>query len=318
MSTVIKQLFTERFRPKELSTLILPDRIRDEVSKGLIQHLLLSGHPGTGKTSLAFIISKDHPTLLINARQEANVDLVRNKLYNFCSVMSLDGGKENLKCVVIEEFDAATPAFFDAIKVPMEKYVNTVRYIATTNYINKIPEGILSRYNCISFDPINKEEETYIFNEYKKRMALILKAAKITYTDEIFEKFIKNYFPDMRSLLNRVQSLYIQGITKLDEKNFNINFDYEDLYKLCLSKPDKPYENYKFITNEYSNRVDDALNTLGNDFIDYIKQNAPNKIDKIPLIIIAVAEHQAQRINVIDPLITLLSCCLKLQIILNS
>jgi len=36
------------------------------------------------------------------------------------------------------------------------------------------------------------------------------------------------------------------------------------------------------------------------------------------MIIIAVAEHQAQRINVIDPLITLLSAVFKIQIIINN
>lgn len=311
-------LFTEKFRPQELSSLIIPKRIRDELSRGLIQNLLLYGSPGNGKTSTLLILSKNHPTLFINARSEANIEIVRNKISNFCSVISLEDGKEKLKCVVLEELDGATPAFFDAIKVPIEKYAHLVRFIAATNYIQKIPEGVISRFNPISFDAISKKEEEFLFGEYKKRITLILNATKITYTDEILDKFIKNYFPDMRSLLNRIQSFYLQKITTLDEKNFNINFDFEDLYKLCLNKPDKPYENYKFIVSEYGSRIDDTLNALGTDLIEYIQTNVPNKIDKIPLIIIAVAEHQAQRTFVIDSLVTLLSCIYKLQIIINS
>jgi len=317
MSSTIQELFTEKFRPKDFASLIAPDRIKKELSKGLIQNTLLYGSPGTGKTSTMWIVAKDHPTLYINGK-DAKVELVENQLARFCSTISLDGGKEKLKCVLIDEVDGATAAFFDAIKVPIEKYSNMARFIVATNYVQKIPEGVFSRFSRISFDPINNEEEEYLLNEYKKRVALILKAAKISYTPEILHKFVKNEFPDMRQLMIKIQSLYLQEVHELNEKNYNINFDYEDLYKLCFNKPDKAYENYKFIVSEYASRIDDALNALGQDLIEYIKTNVPSKVDKIPMIIISVAEHQAQRTFVIDPLITLLSCVYKIQIIINS
>jgi DNA polymerase III delta prime subunit len=317
MSNTLQELFTEKFRPKDFAGLIAVPRIKREFANGLIQHTLLYGSPGTGKTSTMFILSKDHPTLYLNGR-DANVEVVKNQLGRFCTTISLDAGKEKLKYVVIDEIDGASAAFFDAIKVPMEKYAHLARFIASTNYITKVPEGVLSRFTCISFDALNNEEEVYLINEYKKRVAAILNAAKITFTVELLDKFVRNDFPDLRRLMNKIQSLYNQGIHELTDKNYNINYDYEDLYKLCLNKPDKPYENYKFIVGEYSSRVDDALNALGLDFIEYIKTNATNKIDKIPVIIIAVAEHQAQRTMVIDPLITLLSCVYKIQIIINS
>jgi DNA polymerase III delta prime subunit len=314
----VKLLFTEKFRPKDLDSLIIPSRIKNELSKGLTQNLLLFGNPGSGKTTSLFILSKNHTTLFINARAEANVDLVRNRVSNFCSTISLEDGKEKLKCVIIDELDGASSGFMDAIKVPIEKYANMARFICATNYIQKIPEGVLSRFNCISYDPINTEEETYLVEEYKKRISLILTAAKIQYTEEILDKFVRNDFPDMRAMLNKLQSFYLQGIKELNAKNFNINFDFVDLFNLCLKKNDKPYENYKFIISQYSSKIDDALNSLGGDFVEHIKINASTKLDKIPLVLIAVAEHQAQRTMVIDSLITLLSCVCKLQIIMNS
>ena len=51
--------------------------------------------------------------------------------------------------------------------------------------------------------------------------------------------------------------------------------------------------------------------------IEYLKNYVPAKLDKVPVIIIAVAEHQAQRTLVIDPLVTLLSCIFKIQTILK-
>ena len=318
MSTTITELFTEKFRPKDLSSLIAPERIKRELSRGLIQNLLLYGSAGTGKTSTLFILSKGYTTLYINASSERGIDTLRDKIGKFCATISLEGGKEKLKCIILDEIDGATPEFFNAFKAAMERYSNVARFIASCNYIQKVPDAIQSRFNCISYDSINSEEENYIIEEYKKRTALILNAVKISYTPEILDKFVRNDFPDMRSLLNKLQSFYLQGLKELNAKNFNINFDFEELYKVCLNKPDKPYENYKFIVSEYSSRIDDALNALGEDLIEYIKSNVPNKTDKIPLIIIAVAEHQAQRTLVIDPLITLLSAVYKIQIILNS
>jgi DNA polymerase III delta prime subunit len=246
--------------------------------------------------------------------------MLRDKIGKFCATISLDpeGGKEKLKCVILDEIDGATPEFFNAFKASMERYSNVARFISSCNYIQKVPDAIQSRFNCISYDAINSEEEEFMITEYKKRVALILSAVKIGYTEEILDKFVRNDFPDMRALLNKLQSFYLQGIKELNAKNFNINFDFEDLYKLCLNKPDKPYENYKFIISEYASRIDDTLAALGVDLIEYIKSNVPAKIDKIPMIIIVVAEHQAQRTMVIDPLITLLSCVYKIQIIINS
>lgn len=318
MSNTIQELFTEKFRPKELSSLIAPERIKRELSRGLVQNLLLYGSAGTGKTSTLFILSKPYTTLYINASSERGIDTLRDKIGKFCATISLEGGKEKLKCIILDEVDGATPEFFNAFKASMERYSNVARFIASCNYIQKVPEAIQSRFNCISFDATNNDEEEFLINEYKKRVMLILNAAKITYTPEILDKFVRNDFPDMRSLMNKLQSFHLQGITELNAKNFNINFDFEDLYKLCFNKPEKAYENYKFIISEYASRIDDALNALGQDLIEYIKSNVPSKIDKIPMIIIAVAEHQAQRTFVIDPLITLLSCVYKIQIILNS
>lgn len=318
MNNTINQLFTEKFRPKELASLIVPERIKRELGRGLVQNLLLYGTQGTGKTSTLFILSKPYTTLYINASSERGIDTLRDKIGKFCATISLEAGKEKLKCVILDEVDGATPEFFNAFKAAMERYSNVARFIASCNYIQKVPDAIQSRFNCISYDAINTEEENYLVEEYKKRMALILNAAKISYTPEILDKFVRNDFPDMRSLLNKLQSFHLQGITELNAKNFNINFDFEDLYKLCLNTTDKPYENYKLIVSEYSSRIDEAVASIGIDFIEYIKHNSPDKLDKIPLIIIAAAEHQHQLSFVIDKLITLLSLIYKVQLIING
>lgn len=49
MASPLQELFTERFRPKDLGQLIAPERIKNELNKGLIQNILLYGSAGTGK-----------------------------------------------------------------------------------------------------------------------------------------------------------------------------------------------------------------------------------------------------------------------------
>ena len=86
--TIVKQLFTEKFRPKNLEQLIAPPGIKEELNKGLIQNLLLYGYAGTGKTSTLFILAEDHPSLYINASSERGIDTIREKISKFCSTIS--------------------------------------------------------------------------------------------------------------------------------------------------------------------------------------------------------------------------------------
>jgi len=310
----VNELFTEKFRPKNLNQLIVVPRIKEELSKGLVHNLLLVSTPGTGKTSALFILSKGHPTLYMNTSEERGIDTIRNRIIEFCSSVSLDQGKEKLKCVILDEIDGATAEYFSALRGVIERYANTTRFITSCNYIQKIPDAIQSRFHKISFDPINSEEEEYLIKEYKERVKLILNAIKISYTDDILSKFVLNDFPDLRAIINKLQSLYLRGAKQLD---LILDFDFEELFKLCLAKPD-PVNNYKFISEQYSNKIDESLVSLGRDFIKYLKEKAPNKVDKIPLIIITMAEYQYQKQFVIDPIITLLAACMKIQQILNE
>jgi len=103
IQSVVNTLFTEKFRPKKLEHLILPERVRSQLSQGLVQNILFYGSPGTGKTSAMFIISSTHPSIYINASSERGIDVIREKIRNFCSSISLDEGKETLKCVILDE-----------------------------------------------------------------------------------------------------------------------------------------------------------------------------------------------------------------------
>ena len=60
------------------------------------------------------------------------------------------------------------------------------------------------------------------------------------------------------------------------------------------------------------------LQSLGEDFIEYIQQEKAQSAKHIPEIVVEVAKHQAQRLHVIDPVITMLSLVYKIQEIIRK
>lgn len=314
----MNELFTEKFRPSELDGLILPDRIKKEVENGLQQNVLLFSSAGRGKTTLARILAKDFDTLYINVSDDSGIDTIRETIANFCSTLSVMGNGEQMKCVILDEMDGASQNFYKALRATMEKYAPVARFIGTCNYITKIPEPIQSRFQCINFEFANKEEEKQVKVGYIKRVLTIFKHYGITCSQDAAIEFVNRNFPDMRSILNKIQSFVIKGIKEIKIEDLKeLNYTYNDVFDLVMKEP-SPEANYKMIVGNYSTKVDDVLASFGTDFPDYLKEHNEKLMQKLPQVIITVAEHQAQRTQVIDPVITLLSCCFKIQQILHS
>ena len=316
---MIHALFTEKYRPKNLQDLILPERVMSKFKDGLSQNMLLAGSPGTGKTSTAKAIVQqfDLPYLYINASTDTSVDVIRTRITDFCSTMSILDDRDKFKVVILDEVDGVSDQFFKALRATMETFASNSRFIATCNYINKLPDPILSRFEVINFD-FDKEEESELTKKYIRRVYDICGKEGMTIEKPALVEFVKRNFPDLRSTLNKLQGFKTQGTTSInvdDVKKFNSV--YKDVFELIFNETD-PVKNYQYLVGEYSNRVDDVLQTLGDEFIQYIQSEKQSATRFIPQIAVTVAEHQAQRNLVIDQVITLLSCVYKLQEIVRQ
>ena len=313
------QLFTEKFRPKSLEQMILPDRIRKSIGTGeLHQNYLFYGSPGLGKTSLAKVLANNYPYLYINVSDESSVDVIREKITNWCSTISLLDGAERFKVVVLDEMDGASDQFYKALRATIEKFADTARFIGTCNYINKVPDPVQSRFTCISFDFLSKEEEKEVMVEFIKRSWAIFKAAGIEIEKDAIVEFVKRNFPDMRSIVNKIQTFYVQGVKKINPEDVKkLNYSFRDIFEMACKSGDAQ-ENYKFLMTNYGSKVDDVLHSLGNELPEYIRDNHPTKVSKIPQILIKVAYYQAQRVHVIDPCISMVAAVFEVQMILNS
>lgn len=310
-------LFTEQLRPQKLEEAILLPRVRKELERGLHNHILFIGPAGCGKTTCSRILAKGHDTLTINASLERGIDTIRDRVVTFATNSSLVDGVEQLKVIVLEECDNMTSDAWSSLRATIEKYSKTVRFIGNCNYPEKIPDPILSRFDVVSFNPVDKSEEEYLFNEYVKRASAILSSCKIKADEESVKAFVKSEFPDLRTVIKKIQQLVMQGTTELTIESLKKTFDNSALFALMTSKPD-PWTNYKAICGEYANKAEEGVVAIGKDFPEYLRSFAPDKINKLPMVIITAAEHQEQLDHVIDKLITLLSLVYKIQIILNS
>jgi DNA polymerase III delta prime subunit len=312
-------LLTEKYRPATLEDLIIPDRIRTKLNDGVYQHMLFYGSPGTGKTSAAKAMCKQFGLEFryINASDETSVDVIREKITKFCSTASLTSLEGKLKVVILDEIDGVSDQFNKALKATMDSFSKNTRFIATTNHINKIPEAVLSRFEQINFD-FSKEEENEQLKNYMKRVYEIVKKEGAEIEKPALLELVRRKFPDLRNTLTVLQGYLAEGKTVItidDVKKFHGVF--KDVYELIFTNID-PVKNYQYLVSEYGNRVDDVLAGLGGDFIEYIQMEQPTAVKFIPQLTIKVAEHQAQRTLVIDPVITMLSCVYSIQDIIHS
>jgi hypothetical protein len=165
--------------------------------------------------------------------------------------------------------------------------------------------------------PVNNDEENTMITGYCGFVANILNAIKIAYDQDTLYMFVRNSFPDMRTLLNSIQSMYTQGVTELDKNALIKSFDCSELLNIIINGND-PVENYKFIAANYASNPDDAMMSISKSVVDFIRMNYPQFAPKIPYIITTVAEYMAQITTAPDRLLVLLACVFKLQMIIKS
>jgi len=308
---------TEKLRPKSFKHLILPPRISAQLNGGkLEQNILFYGSQGLGKTSAAKVMAKSEgfDYIYINCSDETGVDVIRDKITSFCSSASVLNIGGQMKCVILDELDGVSDQFFKALRGTIEKFAANTRFIATCNYVNKIPEPIQSRFVTVNMDMMDGGEVEFVKLEWKNRFGTLFGKLNIQISDELLDDFIDANFPDMRKAIYKVETLSIAKVTNVTKEQLTSkDWEFESIFKLIFETKGDAYENYKSIVKDYQGSVNEVMAALGTDLPEWIEDNHPDKLPKLPIIIIEVAAHQAMRNQVIDPVVCLLSLVYKLQ-----
>ena len=310
----MKELLTEKYRPKTLDEIALPERVKNILKNGIQSNLLLYGTQGTGKTSTAKLMVKSfgHSYIYINCSKETGIDTIRDKISNFCMTSSLMSGGNGLKVVIMDEMDGMSAQAYQALRGCIEEFACNTRFVATCNFVTKVPEPIQSRFECISFD-FDSEETLEVKKQYAKRIKQICDNEGIGIDKEAISMLMRNNFPDMRSIVNKLQSMIIQNVGHITADNVSkTNSECTDIFDLIINSSD-PVANYKTVVSSYGTKVDEVLDSLGREFIEYITSSKPDLIKFIPHITIIAAKYQSQKNMCIDPVVCLLACVYEMQ-----
>jgi DNA polymerase III delta prime subunit len=206
----MKQLWVEQYRPNTVDGYVFRDenqrkQILTWIKDKSIPHLMLSGSPGIGKTTLAKLLLneigvEEFDILEINASRTNSVDDVRDKITNFVQMMPFGP----FKAVLLDEADYLSPNAQAALRGVMEEYSDTARFILTCNLPNKIMPALHSRCQQMHFASIDQ-------TEFTARVATILVTENIEFDLDTLDTYVKVTYPDLRKCINFVQQNTQEG-----------------------------------------------------------------------------------------------------------
>ncbi len=207
----MKELWVEKYRPTDLDGYVFTDQnqkaqIERWISDGMIPHLLFSGNAGVGKTTLAKILLEklgvqDSDIMFANGSKEGRKIEWVDKLIMFCQTMPFG----DFKVVLIDEADYLNlHSVQPALRNLMETYSNSVRFILTCNYPNKIIPALHSRCQTMH---IEKTDQT----EFTARVATILVEENVEFDLDTLDTYVKGTYPDLRKCINNVQLNTVNG-----------------------------------------------------------------------------------------------------------
>ena len=300
-------LWVEQYRPKTIDDCILPDSLKSLFSafikKGEISNMLFSGTAGIGKTTVAKALCEQMNCdwIMINGSEEGGIDVLRNKIKNFASTVSLSGGK---KVVILDEADYLNPQSTQpALRGFVEEFHKNCRFILTCNFKNRIIEPLHSRFSNIEFK-VNPKDKPKLASKLFERAVYILKEQNVSYEDKVLVELITKHFPDFRKLINELHRYSVSGSI---DAGILVNVSDENLKTLVTHLKGKAFSDMrKWVVNNLDN---DPVKIFRKIYDTLYTNLEPSTI---PHAVLIIADYQYKSAFVADQEINLVACLTEL------
>jgi DNA polymerase III delta prime subunit len=208
------EIWVEKYRPQKIEDCILPKTLKttfhEIVKSGNVPNMILAGSAGTGKTTLAKALCKELSCdyIFINGSEESGIDVLRNKIKQFASSISLSGGT---KVVIIDEAEyLGVHSTQPALRAFMEEFSNNCRFILTCNFKNRIIEPLHSRCTVVEFN-VNKKTLASLAGKFMQRLQYILQSEGVSADDAVLAQLICKHAPDWRRVIGECQRHALSG-----------------------------------------------------------------------------------------------------------
>ena len=261
--------------------------------------MLFTGTAGTGKTTVAKALCNELNLdyIIINGSEESGIDTLRNKIKQFASSVSLEGG---YKVVILDEADYLNPQSTQpALRGFIEEFSANCRFILTCNFKNRIIEPLHSRCSVVEF-AIPKGEKEAMAMHFMQRLQHILGIENVEYENEVLAELIMKYFPDFRRTINELQRYSVSG--KIDSGILvNVNdISVNDLMNHLKIK------DFRKMRQWVANNIDIEPAAMFRKIYD----NATEYVDpqSIPQLVLILADYQYKDSFVADHELNMVAC----------
>ena len=296
-------LWVEQYRPKTVDECILPKTLKTQlqsyVDKQDVSNLILSGGPGVGKrTAARAMLDQIGATyMFINGSEESGIDVLRTKIKNFASTVSLDGGR---KYLILDEADYLNPQSTQpALRGFIEEFHQNCGFILTCNYKNKLIAPLHSRCGVVDFT-IPKSEKASLAHQFFQRAISILQENEIKYNEKVVAELINNHFPDWRRILNELQRYSVSG--QIDA-GILVNLGEKSIKELMGMMKNKEFTNVrKWVVENIDNDPDTLFRAVYDNLYEYLDSST------IPHVVVILGEYQYKNAFVADAEINMVAC----------